>query len=208
MINFGFKDYKTKFPNWSKHHKVLGSRVKRVYEDGEVVLPKDEKLKELIMKYEDALKAKHVTLFSQEKGMTGAVDYYLPVENLDYEEANLDCYSVGAMNTKQTTYVRLTFLLDYDKFVLDYSYKSSGSYATSFMDTIDGVDSIEGIIEEVIAEEKPIEEVGITEGSEGGYNIVIATPEGEVMDVEVEKRELLKSLVGIEVYRFDQEIVD
>lgn len=42
MIKFGFKDYVTKFPNWSKHHKVLGTHVKRVYDDGKEILPKDE----------------------------------------------------------------------------------------------------------------------------------------------------------------------
>lgn len=209
MINFGFKDYKTKFPNWSKHHKVLGTHVKRIYKNGEQILPKDEKIKQLIAENEEVLKAKHVNLFNRETGEhSKATDYYLPLKNLDYEEANIEHYFVGASNTKQTTHARLTFLLEYDKFILDYSYTSSGSFATSFSDLVDEIGSIEDIIEEVVSKEKPLEETGITEGRDGGYHIVLATPQGEPIDAEVEKHELLNSLVGIEVYRFDQEIMD
>lgn len=208
MIKFGFGEFQTEFPNWSKHHKTLGIRVKRAYKDGEEVLPKDPTLKAIVVENEELLKSKHVTLSDRNTSeRKEAVDYYLPLQNLEYPEANIEYYSVGAMNTKQTTHIRLTFLLDYDKFILDYSYKSSGSFATNFFNFVDGMSFVEDVIEEVLEQEQPIEEVGITKGEDEDYNIVLVTEVGEIMDIEIEKRELLNSLVGVEVYQFDMEIV-
>ncbi|MED4883137.1 hypothetical protein [Bacillus smithii] len=50
MIKFGFEDYVTEYPNWSKHHKTVGLHVKRVYNDGKQILPNDEKLKKFGIK--------------------------------------------------------------------------------------------------------------------------------------------------------------
>ncbi|MED4883136.1 hypothetical protein [Bacillus smithii] len=163
----------------------------------------------MVLKNENLLKSKHVRLFDRKTFKEKeAVDYYLPLKNLEYQEADVDYYSVGAMNTRQTTHVRLTFLLEYDKFILDYSFKSEGSFAKSFYNLIDSLDFVEDIIDEVLEQGKPIEEVGIIKGKEEDFNIVIVTPVGEIMDIEIEKRELLNSLVGVEIYKFEHEIVD
>lgn len=209
MVKFGFKDYQDNYPNWSKHHKTIGIQVKRVYGDGTVILTENEKLNAIVAENEHLLNTKRVMLFDRKASeRKHAIDYYLPLTNLEYEEANLEYYSVGAMNTSQTTHVRLTFLLDYDRFILDYSFKSEGSGAMSFYHLMDGVDFVESIIDEVLEENKFLEEVGITKGEDRqeDFHIVLVSHIGEIMDVDVERQELLDSLVGVEIYRFDQKI--
>lgn len=209
MVTFGFKEFQTEFHNWSKHHKTLGIQVKRVHQDGTVELPKDETLKELVINNEDVLQPKSITLYNTKANTrTEATDYYLPLQNLEYQQANLEYYSVGAMNTKQTTNIRLTFLIEYSTFILDYQFQSSGSYAMSFYDLLGSMDSIEEIIQNVIDKEQPFQDVGITETENGDYYLVLVSENGEFIETEIEKRELLTSLVGVEVYQFEQEIVN
>lgn len=209
MVRFGFNDYEVEFNSWAKHHKVAGVHVKRVYNDGKEVLPKDESLKKLIKEYEDVLKEKRVILYDKKTfEKKEATDYYLPVKNLEYQEADIEYYSVGASNTNQTTYIRLVFLIEYDKFVLDYESKSRGSFAPNFYDMINYSGAIEDIIEEIVEEEKPIEEVGIRTSDEPDYYdiVVVSTIDGSADDIQISKRDLVNSLVGIEIYKFEQEI--
>lgn len=211
MITFAFESYKTEFPDWSKHHKKLGIHVKRVYENGEEILPNSEELRDLIAKNEALLQEKFVRLWDRTSGEEkNATDYYLPVYNTEYKQANLEYYSVGAMNTEQTTHVRLTFMLEYDKFMLDYAFKSSGSHAMNFYHQLSSTGFVEDMIEEILDEGKPIEETGITtaEDEYADYKIVLVTPIGEIIDVDIEKHELINGLVGIEVYQFDHIILD
>lgn len=209
MVKFGFEDFQTEFDNWSKHHKTVGIRVKRVYSDGVENFIKDPKLKSLAEKHKDTLQSKHVHLFgSKTEERKTATDYYLPLQNLDYQEANLEYYSVGAMNTNQTTNIRLTFLLDSCKFILDYQYKSGGSYAMSFYNLLGSSDAIEDIIENVIEEEKPFQDIGIKETKEGDYHLVMVSEIGEIIEADIEKHEFLRSLVGVEIYQFEEEIVN
>jgi hypothetical protein len=209
MVKFGFKDYEVEIPNWSKHHRTLSVLVKRVYKEGEEIGPEGELLKRIVLENEDNLKSKHVSLRGRETNEhKEATDYYLQLQNREYEETNLDYYSVGAMNTRQTTYIRLFFQLEYDRFVLEYSFKSEGSHAMNFQHLMNN-NGVEDIIDEILEKELPIEEAGIVEGEEkGSYHIILVTHVGEAIDVDVEKRELLNSLVGVEVYKFDHEIVD
>lgn len=65
MIKFAFKDYEVEMNNWSKHHKAVGVRVKRVYENGEEVLPTDEKLKQLVLVNEEILQPVNVQLIKR-----------------------------------------------------------------------------------------------------------------------------------------------
>lgn len=161
----------------------------------------------MVLDNENVLKSKYVNLFNRETGERSiATDYFLPVKNLEYEEIEIENYFIGASNTSQTTYIRLTFMLEESKLILDHSFKSSGSFAASFFGMIDGRDSIADIVDEVASKELPLEECGITYGQEGDYRIVVAMPEGNPIDIEVEKDELMNSLVGIEVYKFEQEI--
>lgn len=210
MIRFRLDDFQTEFPNWAKHHKQLGLRVKRIKPNGDVVLSKSDKIKALIDKYENKLRPKPVSFYNEESGgLEHGTDYFLMINNLDYEETNLEHYSVGAMNTKQTTHVRMTFLLDSDKVILEHKYDSEGSFAMSFYDIISSMDSVKDIIDDILEKELPLEETGISEGDEKDcYKVVLVTPVGEFLDADIPKRELLNSLVNVEVYKFEQEITD
>jgi hypothetical protein len=211
MIKFGLDDFTTEMPNWTKHHREISLRVKRVKPNGEVVVAESKKIQELMAKHEDLLRPKAVSFFNEtSRELENGTDYFLPLKNLEYQETNLDYYSVGAMNTKQTTYMRMTFLLEYDRAVLEHKYDSSGSFAMSFKDFISGFDPVEEFIEEILDEGLPLEETGIArdEDDTDSYTLMVVTPEGDAIDAEINKRELLGSLVGIEVYKFDHEITD
>jgi len=209
MVKFAFEIYETEIPNWSKHHKMLGIHVRRVYKDGEIVEAKTKSLRELVAKHEDKLQSKHVSLFNhKENKRRDATDYFLPVYNQEYEEANLEHYSVGASNTKQTTHIRLKFMIEDNLFILGHEFKSSGHYAMSFYDVITNRDFIGDIIEETLETGKPIEEIGIAKGDDGGYHIVVANSASQPDDFEIEKTELINSLVAVEVYKHDMEILD
>jgi hypothetical protein len=209
MIKFGFDGYQTEFPNWSKHHKVLSTHVRRVYDNGEVINANDELLKSIVEKNEDKLKSKHVDLFNRTTNdRSSATDYYLPLNNLEYEEADLDYYSVGSSNTKQTTFIRMKFLIENNLLVLSHSFKSSGHYAMSFRNYVEGMDFLEDMIEENIDKGKKIEDVGIEKGHDNDYSIVVANELRCPDSFEIDKNELLESLVAVEIYKYDMTIID
>jgi len=210
MVKFGFKGSEVEFPGWSKHHKTMGVHVKRDYEDGEVVELTKGELKARVSENEEQLIPRHVNLYNWETGESrGATDYYLPFQNMEYIEPVFDHYGVGSSNTSQTTYIRFKFLLGYDLFILDYSYTSEGSFATSFHDLISSSDYLEEIIEEILEKGEKLEDVGI-ERSKGDdeeeYTIVVARDGIHADHFDVGKRELFNSLIGIEIYKHDMEI--
>lgn len=207
MIKFEYKGYVTEFPNWTKHHKELSVRAKRVHEDGREEYSNDE-IKEILKDESLKLKGKQKSIHNWETGESSTViDYYIPVYNTEYIEQNIKQYMDGSSNTKQTTKVRLTFKLDEHVLKLDYTFKGSGSYASTFYDVINGMDAIEEMIEDIVESGKPIEETGIIQGEELDYHIAVADRVGDVDSFEVDREELLKHLIGIEVYDFDMEIV-
>lgn len=211
MVKFAFEGYKTEFPNWSKHHKTLGTHVRRVYEDGETIGTKNEEIEAIVKVNEDKLKLKHVNLYNRQTGnRRNAKDYYLPLTNLEYEDADIDYYSNGASNTKQTTHIRFKFLIEDNLFVLSHSYRSSGHYSMSFGGFLDGFDDyrLDDIIEEILGKEEKLEDIGITKGETDDYHIVVADKALCPEDFEISKRDLFESLVAVEVYKFDMEIVD
>lgn len=114
---------------------------------------------------------------------------------------------VGCSNTTQLTGVRFAFKIDEALFYLDHEVNSSGAY--TLMDIINsGSDSIEEIIEEVLDNNKKLEEVGITSAEEdyNDYHIVVVNEVYAPFDFDIEKRELVGSLVGIEIYKYDMKI--
>lgn len=86
-IKFGFGSYTKEYPNWSKHHKKISIHVKQVFDDGEINECQSEELRELVNANEDLLLSKHQTYVNidTQKSRT-ATDYYLPLNNLEYEE--------------------------------------------------------------------------------------------------------------------------
>lgn len=211
-INFGFNSFETTLPEWSKHHKEIGLRMRRTYEDGNIKYgggENEEEIKRIMNEFPERVREKHVNLIDFNTGeRKEATDAFLLLENRDYITPDIDYYGV-ASNTEQTTRLRATFQIEEAIFILDHSFKSKGSGAQTFYHFIDSMDAVEDMIESVLEEGKPIKDTGIVESEdEGDYQIVVVDEFGEMIDIPVEKRELLESLVGIEVYKFEQEIIE
>lgn len=209
MIKFGFENYETEFPNWSKHHRKLSIRVKRVCEDGRVIETENKDLLTVLESHSDKLLTKAVSLYDREfDKLTEAVDYYLPLFNLEYKESDIGYYDVGASNTSQTTFVRLKFLIEDNIFSLDYEYKTSGSHAMSFKSFLGGFDFVEDIIESVLSKGLSLEECGISVGDSEDYLIVVSDRVYNPESFEISKHDLFEGLVCVEVYDFDMKIDD
>lgn len=213
MVKFGFDEYAVELDGWSKHHKRIGIMGKLVYEDGEVICTEDECLKRMMEKHESLLIEKPISLINRETWeRTTATEYYFIVDNLEYQDAKVDYYSNGASNTSQKSSIRFTFLLDDLTFILDYVYTTSGSFATSLYQLLD-FDGLETILSEVV-EQKEFNDVGIGRGEDGrdykeeSYHIATVDPSGQARVVEVSANELLESLIGVELYDFDLEIIE
>lgn len=208
MIKFGYKEYEREYPEWSKHYPYVGACLKRVYSNGEVILPEDEKAKRLAEEYESELVAKPIQLWSdKERKLIPATDYYLILKNREYEEVDVPYYSIGAMNTEQTIYYRLKFQLEECFFCLAHTFKASGTFAMAFSDLLDS-SFISNVIGEILEQGLPLEKSGI-EKIDNGYRIVVVDCKSkEPIDIEIELHELEKGLIGAEVYKFEQTITD
>lgn len=213
MIKFGIQDYETEFNDWAKHHAELSIHVRREYlnEKG-TVNTKDEKLLRIIEANPEKLLKKQVTLYDRITFETStAIDYYLPLQNLDYQERNIEYYNVGSSNTKQVSKIRMFFRLDYVDFILDYSYKTAGTFAMSFHSLIDGSGSIRDILEEVATNQYiKFEDKGIKVGDnkdEGEDFYILGIDEyKQPTEFGIESKELMRSLVGIEIYAHETKI--
>lgn len=211
MIKFGFKDYETEYPLWSQHHKQLSLHVSREYEDGRVKETESELLKQYVNEHPERIRTKTVRLFDFENidNTYNATDTYFIIDNLERIEG-IDDYSTGATNTEQTTYMRFKFLLDDNILYLDHSYFTGGTFAMSFASFVSNSSLIEDVIEEILEAGKPIEETGIIRyesDDEEMYKIAVANDMLAPFDFEIEKRELIESLVGIEIYKYDMVIL-
>ncbi|HHT97275.1 MAG TPA: hypothetical protein GXZ90_05220 [Clostridiales bacterium] len=210
-IKFGLDEFKIERDNWSKHHKEIGLHVKRVYNNGREILSENQEnqeIKNLVDKYTSDLKHKVVILYDHEsEKLIHATDYFLVLKNLNYPKTEIDYYSIGSGNTKQTTHIRITFQVETDLFILDHSYTSDGIYAASFYDYMD-MDKIEDILDVTSKKSDTVDAYGITQSDDSDYyRIVLVSAEGQVNVADVHRRELLRSFIGMEVYKFDQKII-
>ena len=211
MITFGIENFTMKLHDWAKHHEQMGVFVKRVYDGTDKVVETNiEKLREIASRHEDTLKSKKGLVFGDTTETV--TDYYLPLQNVDYKKTELSYYHVGSMNTRQVTRVRFHFKLEEVDFKLDYEFKTSGSMASTFKDIIRDVeDKIEDVIQDIleldINDTDRLSQHGIT-SNDDGYVIMVLNEVLEPMEIEIEKHELLRSFVGVEVYDFEQVIDD
>lgn len=213
MIQFGLDEYTYEMEDWSKGHKQVGVIAKREYENDikEPVLAKDQALRDLLEKYPERVKRKPAMFYDAVEDKTlNAWDSYVLLDNKEYVENDVNYYDTGAMNTKQTSHIRLTFLLEYDKFIADIEVKSSGSYAPSMYGLLSGFDAIEDWLDDLAEKPDALEKHGIefNPNDEDEYRIVLVSEYGEARDVEMPRKDLLEALVGVELYKFDQEITD
>lgn len=210
MIRYGLGDYEITQEDWAKHHKEISIRFKREYEDGrEPSVTESEDILKLVEQYPDKVIKKAQSLFERDTFKSlNATDHFIVLTNLDYPESKVDYYSVGSSNTSHVTKVRLRFRLEYADFMLDYEYKTSGSYAMSFYSLINN--SIDDIVEEVACNDDiPFTKKGIMPSKElEGYYIVAVDENKRNLEFDIETKELLSGLVGVEVYQHDTKIDD
>ncbi|WP_214873365.1 hypothetical protein [Exiguobacterium sp. s140] len=211
MITFGIEDLTMNLHDWAKHHEQMGVFVKRVYDGTDKVVETDfKKLREIASRHEDKLKSKKGFVFGDTT--ESVTDYYLPLKNLGYKKTELPYYHVGSMNTRQVTRVRFHFKPEDVEFKLDYEFKTSGSMCSTFKDVIRDIeDTIEDVIQDIleldINDSDRLSQHGIT-SSDDGYVIMVLDEVLNPMEIEIEKHQLLDSLVGVEIYDFEQVIDD
>lgn len=207
MIKFGLDEYTVELSNWTKHHKELSLHIKREYLNAEnqYIESKDTALRKLIANNEDKIMKEQVKLYDRETFESfEAIDYYLPLKNLEYPKCNIDYYSIGGSNASYESKVRLHFQLEYTNFILDYSYKTSGSAAMSFHRLLNGFDGVLDIILEVAGNSKlEFSEKGIMmdESGEGDFYIVGLNEYKRPIEFSISRLELLNSLVAVEIYK-------
>lgn len=208
MIQFKLDNFAIKIDTWALHHKDIGVLYKRVDKNGNSDVSSDDKILALEKKYPDRVKPKKVSLWSKEEGLVPATDYYILLPNTERPEVDVDYYSVRASNTKQVTHFRLEFQLEYSKFYLDHSFKSSGSHAMPFQSLICSDLAIYDVVGEILEKNLPIEKTGISKGHDNDYKILVVDQYGEAIDIEVSLSELEEGFIGATIYKFEQEIVE
>lgn len=215
MIHFGIGDFQIKKPNWARHHKQLSLLVKRVYESGKEDTVTNDQLRKVVQHTKRQLKTEPVLIghYSTDD-RENAIDYYLPLENKDYEPANMEYYDVGASNASQTLHLRLKFMFESSVGYIDYTVKTGGSHAVSVADIIQNSDLVEDIIEDIVdkqtTKDESLEEHGIyvSEDDELIRFMVVNQTTYKSTTIELDDYEFKKGLIGVELYKFEYEIVN
>lgn len=210
MIKFGIGTTTFDYYDFAKHHKRMAIHIARKFEDGSVTdYIKDETFRKDVEGNPDMVFTKKRNIYLRSADSLQLVeDTFVWLKNLEYDEGDIEYYSVGAMNTKQTTHVRLKFQFEYGRAYLDYNFKSSGPHAMSF-ESLCSHNFVTNIIDELVGGDSTLKDDGITEGgSNSSYTILIVDENGEAVDCELERYEIEQAFVGIEVYKFEHTIVE
>lgn len=209
MTKFGFEGFEADFYDWTKHHKIIGLFIKRVYEDGEVIDTDDKQLASFFEKYPERLKSKYNSYAKRGSGVRrDATDYYFILDNLEYIESDIESYAIGATNTHQATSVRLKFLLEDNLFFLDYEYATSGTFARSFKSMISDPHFVSDAINEALEKELLLEKIGIAKAEGGEVTIIVTNCASAPDSFEISIRELCDSLIGVEIYKHEEIVTD
>lgn len=206
MIDFGLCGYKTKMSDWAKHHKEVSVLVKREYGyDKKSITTEIDTLLHAMEENESSIMQKGVTLRDRKTlESSNGTDYYLPLTNLNYIDRSLEDYSIGASNTSHDIGYRAIFKVDYIDVIFDFEYKTSGSFATNFREVMDKLDISLRVLAE--NENKDFADKGIKLGENEGYYIVGVDEYKQPIEFEVSERELMNSLVCMEIYHHHMEI--
>lgn len=216
FINGGFEQ---DFGEWSRHHKNLSVPVRIEYENGDLAELKDQKSRELINELEDRLVRVPIHVRRKQNNEEGTQDRkeietaqecYLPLGNREYQTANIKYYATGAMNTKQTCKYRMVFQIEDNQVVIAHTVSGIGSYAAMLSDIFDSLDSIEDVLWELCEHDDSLATFGVesSEEDENELNFMAVTEGGQVFQMQLTPAELIKHLINLEVYEFNQEIVD
>ncbi|CDQ41872.1 hypothetical protein [Virgibacillus salexigens] len=209
MVKFGIKDFETTLPNWAKHHKTVSLQVQRKYKDNdEIINANDSAINKIIQDEPSILKEKHERLFNFKTGKEREViDYYLPIENKEYITPNFDYYSTGAINSKELAKVRLTFLIEEHTLKLEHHIHTEGPHSMNFGQLLAGsFGGVSDFIEDIAVKSESLKENGIVISEDKRYyNVVLVSDNGNFFNSDIAHDELVQSLVGIEIFEFDQE---
>ncbi|ALN97765.1 hypothetical protein Bp8pS_086 [Bacillus phage vB_BpuM-BpSp] len=204
-VKFKLGENVIEYGDWTKHHKKIPILIKSEYSNGNVTWY--YKNNEELEKFNDKFITNHEKVF-YEVGNKIEVDnvknFYLSIKNADYKGNRLNNYTPCASNTKQEIFIKLKFLIEDDVLYLDYNYKTSGNYATSFYD----MNNVEDIIENILEKGLSIEDVGIQDLGDGMYKVNVVNPKSGPSQYEIEKDDLLKYFVGIEMYNYEMDYID
>lgn len=208
MIKFGIGNTIMEYYDFAKHHKRMAIHVARTYSDGtKKDYIKSDTLREDIASNPDKVFTKKRNVYTRDLDKVDLVEEtFVWLENRDYEIGDLEYYSTGASNTKQTTHVRLKFQFEYGRAFLDYKFNTSGSYATPFS-SLCGHGFIGSIIDEII-DDSTLKDDGIVRDENGVITMILTDENGEPVDCELQMHEIEDAFIGIEIYKFEQEIVD
>lgn len=204
MVKFQLGDFTANFGDWAKHHKEISVHVQRTYNGKKPdLLSKDPILLKAMEDHKDKLVTKTVRLFDRESlDDYEGVDTFLKLRNTEYKERDLDYYSVGASNTSNETTVRIVFKLEDMDFIIEKLYKTSGSGASSFYDMFITFGDLDTTVQEIAEDENiKFEDKGImfSEDDDEQYHIVALDEYKYPTEFDIEKEELLRSLIAIEI---------
>lgn len=130
---------------------------------------------------------------------------YMILENANYEEPNFPQYMSGASNSSESYTIRVFYQLDEHRGAFRFRFKGRNYTAASKMASI--LDDMFG--EELfgVTEGFTLEENGFAWNDKGtSISIYGQLPCGEIIDIEVEPRELLEHVTGFEVIQFEMHI--
>lgn len=210
MIKFGLGETVIEYYNFAKHHKRMAIHIARTFADGSTKdLINDEVFRKDVENNPDMTFTKKRTIYLRsDDTMQPVEDTFVWLKNLEYEDDDIEYYSVGASNTKQTTYVRLKFQFEYGRAYLDYKFSTSGSHAMHFKNLC-SQGFVRSIINELVEDDSTLKDDGIAEGNgDNSFIMIILDENGEPVDCELDLYEIEQAFIGIEVYKFDHQIVE
>lgn len=209
MIDFKVGNTVFDYHNFAKHHKRMPIMIGRTHGGGryEDLVISDDFRKDIEDNAGDVFEAARKIYNRQTDTLEDVMDKFIWAKNTQYIDDEVTYYATRIMNTRQTTYVRLKFQFENARAYLDYKFDTSGSYAMPF-DSLCGHGFIETIINDAIEESKnSLQETGFAVTESGDYQVIIVSDDGEVVDAEMPMFEIESGFIGIEVYKFEQEII-
>lgn len=203
-ILFKLDDHTLEFHNWAKHHPQISTLAQCKRANGDINKSVYPEINELIKKYPERVSSKMVNLYNSSTHETEPATYsYLIRDNATYIEKPLDYYTSGASNTSQTTTIKLVFQIEEHTFITSIRRRHSGYGGSLFSQLSD--DSVEEWLDELCEDDNSLLEHGIQE-NDFGYEIISLDEHKYPVRFEIEKRELLDSLISVSVIEFNQVI--
>lgn len=207
-ISFSLGAHTTNHGLWAKHHNQISLNIGVRYSDGTyknlIISPELQKAVD-----DNPSEVFFVPKKIMPRGESNPQNVEFAMLNLYNDNPvirNIRSYSVGAMNTMQVFKYRIFFQIEDSTFILDSTFKSSGSNAINFLDFIDG--RIEDLIIE-IAEENLIQQNGISmkEDSSDEVSLIVLDSANDSVIIDMGISELVDHFVGVELYDFQTTII-